>query len=177
VTPVGRVAVQAREAGGAAAAAPSDGDWLPLGVFIVTTEKGQTTSDKIVQLSLNKEGEIFVVCEFPEEGEYVFRSSAYGQQAGPEPPRMAFRVDGRDVKTVDVTAEGAPAIHEARVTIPSGKRRISVAYLNNYVNMDDPDPKKRVRWGDQTFEEMMVGFISFDVDATQAKGPGNGAPR
>jgi hypothetical protein len=34
-----------------------------------------------------------------------------------------------------------------------------------------------VGWGDQTFEEMMVGFISFDVDAKQAKGPENGAPR
>jgi hypothetical protein len=31
-------------------------EWLPLGVFIITTQKGQTTSDKIVQLALNREG-------------------------------------------------------------------------------------------------------------------------
>lgn len=31
-------------------------EWLPLGVFSVEKEKGQTGSDKLVQLALNKEG-------------------------------------------------------------------------------------------------------------------------
>jgi hypothetical protein len=30
--------------------------------------------------------------------------------------------------------------------------------VNNKFN---PDPAKEVRWGDQTFEEMMIGFIDY----------------
>jgi hypothetical protein len=43
----------------------------------------------------------------------------------------------------------------------------------------NPDPKKRVGWGDQTFEEMLVGFISFDVDAAAhgVRAPEGGSPR
>ena len=40
---------------GAAANAPADGDWLPLGVFALTNPE-QTTSDVSIQLAINKEG-------------------------------------------------------------------------------------------------------------------------
>ena len=42
---------------GAAAAAPPDGDWLPLGVFAFTRPE-QTKSDVSIQLAVNKEGVI-----------------------------------------------------------------------------------------------------------------------
>ncbi len=35
-----------------------DEEWLPLGVFAVIAEEGQTKTDKVVQLALNKEGAI-----------------------------------------------------------------------------------------------------------------------
>src|SRR5206468_3923607 len=40
---------------------------------------------------LSREGDIFVNFNFPQDGEYVLRASAYGEQAGPEPPRMTLR--------------------------------------------------------------------------------------
>ncbi len=40
---------------GAAAQAPSDGDWLPLGVFALT-KPDQTKSDVSIQLAVNKQG-------------------------------------------------------------------------------------------------------------------------
>lgn len=40
---------------GAKAETPSDGDWLPLGVFALT-KPGQTKSDVTIQLAVNKEG-------------------------------------------------------------------------------------------------------------------------
>src|SRR5204862_3171708 len=49
--------------------------------------------------SLNREGDIYVDHEFIEDGEYVFRVRAWGQQAGNEPRRMAVLVDGEDLKT------------------------------------------------------------------------------
>ena len=42
---------------GAAAQAPSDGDWLPLGVFALT-KPDQTKSDVSIQLAVNKQGVI-----------------------------------------------------------------------------------------------------------------------
>ena len=37
---------------------PENEDWLPLGVFAVIAEAGQTKTDKVLQLALNKEGVI-----------------------------------------------------------------------------------------------------------------------
>jgi hypothetical protein len=42
---------------GAAAAAPSDGDWMPLGVFAMS-QSGQNNSNMVIQLAVNKAGVI-----------------------------------------------------------------------------------------------------------------------
>lgn len=44
-------------ASGAQAAAPTDGEWLPLGVFALT-KSGQTQSNVTIQLAVNKQGVI-----------------------------------------------------------------------------------------------------------------------
>ena len=46
--------------------------------------------------------------------------------------------------------------------IPKGSRMRCTAYFDNSEkNLANPNPKKTVRWGDQTWEEMMIGY--FDV--------------
>src|SRR6266487_1570303 len=97
-------------------------------------------------LELSREGEVFVQVQLPAHDEYILRARAFGQQAGPEPARMEFRIDGKAIKVFDVTAvEAAPAIYETRVTLPAGKKRIAAAYINNYVKPDDPYPNNRDR--------------------------------
>ena len=52
--------------------------------------------------------------------------------------------------------------------LPKGTRIECVAHYDNSPNNPaNPDPTKEVRWGDQTFEEMMIGFfdVSFDAKA------------
>ncbi len=52
--------------------------------------------------------------------------------------------------------------------LPKGTRIECVAHYDNSPNNPaNPDATKEVRWGDQTFEEMMVGFfdVSFDAKA------------
>jgi hypothetical protein len=51
-------------------------------------------------------------------------------------------------------------------------------YDNSSHNPHNPDPNEEVRWGEQTYEEMMVGFfdiaISPDTDKTKYFNPGSG---
>jgi hypothetical protein len=97
-------------------------------------------------LELSREGEVFVLANLPATEEYILRARAFAQQAGPEPARMEFRIDGEAIKVFDVAAvENAPAIYETRVTLPAGKKRFAAAYINNYVKPDDPDPNNRDR--------------------------------
>lgn len=42
--------------------------------------------------------------------------------------------------------------------------RVTAVYDNSAQNPNNPNPDQVVRWGDQTFEEMMIGYIDF-VDA------------
>jgi len=48
--------------------------------------------------------------------------------------------------------------------LPKGTRIDCLAhYDNSDTNPYNPDPSKTVRWGDQTFEEMMIGYIDIDL--------------
>jgi len=48
--------------------------------------------------------------------------------------------------------------------LPAGSRIDATAWYDNSANNKyNPDPSKTVRWGDQTFEEMMIGFFNYKV--------------
>lgn len=54
--------------------------------------------------------------------------------------------------------------------LPKGAEIRCVAhYDNSAANPANPDPKKEVRWGDQTWDEMMIGFIDFYCDEAGEK--------
>jgi hypothetical protein len=49
--------------------------------------------------------------------------------------------------------------------LPKGsKLHVSAHYDNSTANRHNPDPKATVRWGDQTWEEMMIGFFTYTVE-------------
>jgi len=51
-------------------------------------------------------------------------------------------------------------ILEKPLTLPAGTRITCTAVFDNSeFNITNPDPAKVVRWGDQSFEEMMIGFM------------------
>jgi hypothetical protein len=59
-------------------------------------------------------------------------------------------------------------VENQELLLPKGTRIECVAHYDNSPNNPaNPDPTKEVRWGDQTFEEMMIGFfdVSFDAKA------------
>jgi hypothetical protein len=56
--------------------------------------------------------------------------------------------------------------------MPRGTRIDCLAHFDNSAgNPANPDPTITVRWGEQTFDEMMIGFIDFDEDAATSLPP------
>ena len=56
--------------------------------------------------------------------------------------------------------------------LPAGTVIECLAHFDNSPNNpDNPDPAAEVRWGDQSWEEMMIGFFEIAVDADQDIGP------
>ena len=54
-----------------------------------------------------------------------------------------------------------------QLLLPKGTRIECTAHHDNSANNKyNPDPAKEVRWGDQTFEEMMIGWFDVAFDAT-----------
>jgi len=50
------------------------------------------------------------------------------------------------------------------LTLPRGTRLIYTAWYDNSTgNPANPDPTKTVRWGPQTFDEMMLGYVEYFV--------------
>lgn len=90
-------------------------------------------------------GEVFTDVEFG-KGEYMIRSRAFAQQAGDEPAKMAFRLDGQEVHVADITADASePAVYETKVSVEPGKKRVALAFVNDFYDPKNPDPKRRDR--------------------------------
>ena len=52
------------------------------------------------------------------------------------------------------------------LSVPKGtKIRVTAHFDNSPANRANPDPKATVRWGDQTWEEMMIGFFTYTVES------------
>jgi hypothetical protein len=62
------------------------------------------------------------------------------------------------------------------LSLPKGSKLHVVAHFDNSAaNKANPDPTATVRWGDQTWEEMMIGFFTYTVE--KAGGPESPQPR
>lgn len=82
------------------------------------------------------------------EGEYMVRIKAWGQQAGSEPVKIQFRLDGKEQRKADITAadRDKPQIVEERVTFTRGAHTLGVSFLNEFHDPNASDPKKRDRF-------------------------------
>ena len=55
------------------------------------------------------------------------------------------------------------------LSLPKGaKIRVNAHFDNSAANRANPDPAATVRWGDQTWEEMMIGFFTYTVEGPSA---------
>lgn len=57
-------------------------------------------------------------------------------------------------------------VEQHEILLPKGTRIECTAHYDNSANNPaNPDPTKEVRWGDQTWEEMMIGWFDVSFDA------------
>jgi len=62
------------------------------------------------------------------------------------------------------------------IAVPKGSRLECVAHHDNSANNKfNPDPTKAVRWGDQTWEEMMIGWLDYTLDGQDLRTQGQSA--
>jgi hypothetical protein len=65
---------------------------------------------------------------------------------------------------------------KAPMVLPKGTRIDCIAHFDNSPNNKyNPDPAKEVKWGDQTWEEMMIGWFTYsvpNVSTSTAAAPG-----
>ncbi|MBZ5606584.1 MAG: hypothetical protein LAO79_30205, partial [Acidobacteriia bacterium] len=93
-------------------------------------------------------------------------------------PHMHLR--GKDFKYIAVYPDGREEVllnvphydfawqlsyKPVSVHLPKGTKIQCIAHFDNSPNNRfNPDPSKDIRWGDQTFEEMMIGFFDYTRD-------------
>ncbi|MBG80765.1 MAG: hypothetical protein CMJ39_08685 [Phycisphaerae bacterium] len=79
-------------------------------------------------------------------GRYRIRYSAWGQQAGPDPVRMAVRVGNKRIARHDVPEkQNAPGLREIETTLPAGELDIGVYFTNDYYRPEARNPADRDR--------------------------------
>jgi hypothetical protein len=55
------------------------------------------------------------------------------------------------------------------LSLPKGSKiHVTAHFDNSTANRNNPNPKETVRWGDQTWEEMMIGFFTYTVESSAA---------
>jgi hypothetical protein len=84
-------------------------------------------------------GSMYVDFDFPHTGSYLIRVRAAGQQAGPEPAKMAVHLDKAVVQSIDVKAtEAKPDIYEVPVRVEEGRHRVAAEFTNDYYRKGPP---------------------------------------
>lgn len=125
---------------------------------------------------------------FPVRSRFVFKDDAHLLNLMPHMHLRgkSFRYratypDGRTETLLSVPAydfgwQSVYRLAEPRA-MPRGTRIDCLALFDNSTgNPNNPDPSKAVAWGDQTYDEMMIGFIDYALDAPAGGDRGSRPP-
>jgi peroxiredoxin len=82
-----------------------------------------------------------------------------------------------DVPEYDFNWQTAYWLKEPRKIPQGSKMYCEAVFDNSKENLNNPDPTARVRWGDQTYEEMMIGYFDIVTPRSAARESGKSKPR
>jgi len=107
---------------------------------------GKNSNARGTVRGLYSNGDVGFDMVFPRDGEYLLRTRTFGDQAGTDPARAAFRIAREEKLRFDVPAtKDKPQESELRCQVKAGRRRVAVSFLNDFWKPDDPDPTQRDR--------------------------------
>ncbi len=113
-----------------------------LGGIRVSRDAGETRRGLAY---LHSKGSISGESHF-EEGDYIIRIEAYGQQVGDEPVKASLRVGFNTLKEFEIKADvKEPVTLEFKTRLRTGTSRISLNFLNPYKDEDEEDAEKAQR--------------------------------
>ncbi len=94
----------------------------------------------------NTNGEVFVQHDFPTDGDYIVRTTCFGRQVGPEPVKMALRLDDKELTQAVVAGDRRnPSLIQSKTKLKAGAHKVSVAFLNEFHRENDLNPVTRDR--------------------------------
>ncbi len=77
-----------------------------------------------------------------------------------------------DIPRYDFNWQTAYRLPEPRAIPIGASIRVTAHYDNSENNLNNPDPNATVKWGDQTYEEMMIGYIDIAIPrGTDSRAP------
>lgn len=122
---------------------------LELGAKKFWNQKGSTTETEGIRW-FHDEAEAASKFTAPAQGSYIFSLRAAATQAGPDAARLAFFIDGKEIGAHDVTArfrgqKGPWQTIRHEVPLSAGEHKVSVRFLNDFYDGQNPDPDKRDR--------------------------------
>ena len=83
-----------------------------------------------------------------------------------------------DIPAYDFNWQTTYALAKPRPVSEGSRILCTATYDNSEANLNNPDPTKTVTWGDQTWDEMMIGYYHYSVplekSATGEKGEQSG---
>jgi hypothetical protein len=132
------------------------------------TATGPGATNGAGERTLTGNGEVAAKINVAQAGDYILRATAYAQQAGDEPTKMAFRLDGQPLTTFDVLApaqrlqlpgekvfsnhpsalalqKAVPQVYEFRVKLAPGEKTFSAALVNEFADPANPNPNLQRR--------------------------------
>ena len=99
--------------------------------FVTRSDHIRPSRDKY--LGLYREGSAYMELESERDAKYTLKFKAYGEQAGPEPPKLSVSVAGNEGVIFDVPQEAEQqGVFSMDVALKKGNTRITVSYLNNF---------------------------------------------
>jgi hypothetical protein len=125
---------------------------------IVSGDEDSAPVKKFEDGTLGSRGEKGGEIEVAEDNQkFLFQIVASGDQAGPDPCKMALKLNGKEGKVIAVKGKrGAEETFTEEVTLKKGKQRLSVEFLNDYYEPDSKDPKLK---GDRNLHIVSLKLI------------------
>lgn len=114
------------------------------GLGQLVPERDAAEVGNVIGMYTNNEAS--VTHDFKTKGTYRIRVEAFATPAGPEPANLRVLVDRKPVANFQVKATAeSPQPYEIPIELEPGKKRLTVAFTNDYYEPNNPDPKLRDR--------------------------------